>query len=274
MKVTAIIPTLAKNKDYLEVCVKSLLETTDFDIIVSINGEWFGEGELIPEWLEDDRIGVMYTREQGQCNAVNVAASAVFNSPYLFISNDDMYYAPNWLIESDKWPLVWSPNLVEPTDNNGSAPPFLKLDAGFTLAEFDKEKVDEFVAGYLSQEVENGFNFPFFIKTEVFNAIGGFDTEYDPWGSNSDTDFQTKIEIAGIKPKRYRDSLVYHFSNKSGTFDGTHQVEWQKNFDYYREKFGYTRDDEPKADTWYCKNMVLKDKLIYHPEWEGKYARS
>jgi len=176
--------------------------------------------------------------------------------------------------------LVFSPNLVEPVNNAGSAPPFLKAEGGFTIEEFNRDFVNESIELLVSRskskavlpKEETGFNLPFFIRKDVWDTIGGYDTFYDEWGSNSDTDLQTKINIAGITPVRLRDVLVYHFSNKSGTFDGSHQDAWQRNFDYYRDKFGYTRDDEPKADVWYNKNMVLPDKLIYHPPWEGKYA--
>ncbi len=141
------------------------------------------------------------------------------------------------------------------------------------MDEFSKDLVDIEIARLVNDDhvVEAGFNLPFFIDVELWRTIEGYDTKYDPWGSNSDTDLQTKINLAGVIPKRLRDVLVYHFSNKSGTFDGSHQEEWQRNFDYYRTKWGYTRDDEPKADVWYNKNIILRDKLIYDPDWAWKY---
>lgn len=274
-KVTAIIPSLANDttKHHLKLCVESLRETTDWDIIVVTNG-----GKDQNPLFDVDIFGIskhIHTRQQGQCNAVNIGAQvAESNTDYFFICNDDMYFAPGWLNDvgqDAEWPLVWSPNLVEPENNPGSADPFLKLDAGFTLDEFKPEVVNKFVKLHEDNNEEPGFNLPFFIRADVWRTIEGYDAKYDPWGSNSDTDLQTKINLAGITPMRLRDVVVYHFSNKSGTFDGTHQEEWRKNFDYYRVKWGYTRDDEPKADVWYNTNMVLPDKLVYHPEWKGKY---
>ena len=272
-KITVIIPSLAeKDKHYLKVCVESLRATVDWDIIVVTNG-----GKDMNPIADLGIKGItkhLHTKQQGQCNAVDRGAEAAEGDcEWIFISNADMYYAPGWNRNLRFDDLCFSPNLVEPTNNNGSAQPFLKLDAGFTLDEFDKEKVDEFIKEDQIDAItsEPGFNFPFFMRMDVWRTIGGYDEKYDPWGSNSDTDLQTLVNIAGIIPKRYRDVLVYHFSNKSGTFDGTHQEEWQRNFDHYRIKFGYTRDDEPKADVWYNKNMVLEDKLIFHPDWEGKY---
>ena len=139
--------------------------------------------------------------------------------------------------------------------------------------EFNKEVVDRFIKK-IAREVpllEEGFNLPFFIRKDVWDTIGGYDKEYDPWGSNSDTDLQTLIELAGIKPKRYRDMGVYHFSSKSGTFDGSNQELWWKNWHYYTRKFGFNRDMEPKASTWYCKDMIHYDKLVFKPTWLDKY---
>lgn len=277
MKVAVIIPTMEKNLEYLKLCVESLRATVDWDIIVVSNG-----GPHYPIDIKGITTR-LHTKTQGQCMAVNNGAQVVGpGTDYIFISNDDMYYAPDWLsnfthdniLSLPEADLVWSPNLVEPTNNNGSADPFLKLDAGYTLDEFNKASVDNFVHDHKLEGTTTGFNFPVFIRKDVWDTIGGYDEQYDPWGSNSDTDLQTKIELAGIQPQRYRDVLVYHFSNKSGTFDGTHQAEWQHNWDYYTQKWGFNRDDEPLPDTWMATNMVNIEKNHYHPSWKGKFKNA
>lgn len=270
-KVTVVIPTTQNTLPYCELTVKSLREGgCNWDIIVVVNGS---EEKYAPKM----QARVVFTKDKGQCNAVNIGAKlASPTTDYLLISNDDMYYPKGWDINLRFDHPVFSPNLVEPTNNNGSAPPFLKFDGGYTLEEFNKEGVDTFInAQVLDPEVigteTTGLNFPLFIRKDIWGTIGGYDKAYDPWGSNSDTDLQTAIELAGVQPMRLRDVLVYHFSNKSGTFDGTHQDAWQKNWDYYTKKWGFNRDDEPLPDTWMATNMVNKEKNIYHPAWEGKY---
>lgn len=258
MKVVAIIPSLASEitKPYLRLCVESLRATTDWDIIVVTNGT------PTPEPLNIDGITQrLHTRDQGQCNAVNIGAQAANNPDYIFIVNDDMYFAPGW----NKWLKFehpcFSPNLVEPPNNNGSASPFLKAPVnGYTLEEFDRTIVDGFIKGATSLIVDSepGFNFPVFIKKDLWDQLGGYDVAYDPFGSNSDTDLQTRINLAGIVPMRLRDVLVYHFSNKSGTFDGSHQDFYQNNIDYFRDKFGFDRD-ELGSDVWYNKGMIPAD---------------
>lgn len=276
MKVSIVIPTLPKNREYLKLCAESLRDTVDWDIIVVSNGT-----EASPDYSDIRGISQhLHTRDQGQCNAVNIGAQKVAeDTDFIMVSNDDMYYAPGWNKNLRFNYLCFSPNLVEPTNNAGSAPPFLKLDGGLNLEEFKPEVVDQFVKHWTTEGVAlvtpretTGFNLPFFIRKHVWDDVGGYDVAYDPWGSNSDTDLQTKIELAGIQPMRLRDVLVYHFSNKSGTFDGTHQDAWQKNWEYYTKKWGFNRDDEPKPDTWMATNLVNKEKNIYHPIWEGKYG--
>lgn len=293
-KITAIIPSLVDvDKHYLKLCVESLRASGfDGDITVVANGS----RDMNP--LHDVEIkGIskfIVTKTQGQCNAVNQGANmAEGDCKWLFVINSDMYFAPGWdknlknyLDDEGRFKYrCFSPNLIEPTNNAGSAPPFLKRDWGNNLEEFKQERADNGVIGALSamQSVskqydgtpgtpEEGFNLPFFIDIELWRTIGGYDTKYDPWGSNSDTDLQTLINIAGVTPMRLRDVLVYHFSNKSGTFDGSHQEEWQRNFDYYTQKFGFNRDDLG-SDVWYNKNMLPEDtdQIKYRPDWMYKY---
>lgn len=279
--VTAIIPSLANEttKPYLKLCVESLRASGfDGEIIVVTNGT------KAPEPLDIKGITIrLHTRDQGQCNAVNIGAQ-VATGDYLFVINDDMYFAPGWDKNLRFDDICFSPNLVEPTNNAGSADPFLKFDGGLTLDEFNREKVDAFIKNEsfavnqghnpYAPLHESGFNLPFFIRRDVFNEISGYDVGYDPLGSNSDTDLQTRLAIAGITPKRYRDVLVYHFSNKSGTFKPENQAFWQANWDYFTEKFGFNRDTVPGCDVWYHKNMLPEDdsQIKFRPRWKGKYG--
>lgn len=279
MKVTAIIPSLYEvDGKYLKLAVESLRATTDWDIIVVTNGMQYK-----PDLSHIKGITThLHYYEQGQGIAVNAGAQvAPSNTGYFFISNSDMYYAPGWNNKLRFDDLVFCPNLIEPVNNAGSAPPFLKADAGLTLEEFKPEVVDETIDAEWrklehEKRSETGFNFPLFVQKDVWQTIGGYDKAYDPWGSNGDTDLQAMIHIAGIQPVRLRDVLVYHFSNKSGTFDGSHQAEWQRNFDYFTKKFGFNRDTVPGCDVWYSKNVLPEDEsqIVFKPTWRNKYAEA
>lgn len=254
-----VIPCLYEvDGDYLKVCVESL-RASGFEnrIIVVTNGT-----PTIPDLTHIQGISQhLHTRDQGQCNAVNIGAQSV-DAEYMLISNADMYYAQGWDKSLELNCPVFSPNLIEPTNNLGSAPPFLKLDAGYTLEEFKPDSVRRFIAlnrGKEKHRFESGFNFPLFIRMSLWKFLGGYDTAYDPWGSNGDTDLQTRIDLAGVTPVRVRDVLVYHFSNKSGTFNSENDAYRINNFEYFKEKFGFDRD-ELHSDVWYNKDMIPKDK--------------
>lgn len=271
-KVSVVIPTLASEvtKPYLKLCVESLRATTDWSIMVVTNGT-----KHKPDLKDIKGISThLHIPAQGQCIATNYGAQLVSSSDtdYIMVSNDDMVYAPYWNKKLRYDYPIFSPNLIEPTDNAGSATPFLKRDWGYTIEEFKKERADKGVINAIemirpnynsldepNHLEETGFNLPFFIKKDLWNFLKGYDTAYDPWSSNSDTDLQTRINLAGVTPMRLRDVLVYHFSNKSGTFDGTHQDFYQNNIDYFKSKFGFDRD-ELGSDVWYNKDMLPTDE--------------
>lgn len=258
-RVSVIIPSLYDaDHEYLKLCVESLHATTDWDIIVVTNGS------RVKPILPFNCIH-LHTPDQGQCNAVNIGAQ-VATGEYLLVSNSDMYYTPGWNKHLRFNDPIFSPNLVEPENNLGSATPFFKYPGkGFTIDEFEKPLVDLFISAKTkeihdeSYRQERGFNLPFFIKRDFYNFLGGYDVGYDPWGSNSDTDLQTRINLAGVTPMRLRDVLVYHFSNKTPTFSPENDAFRQHNFIYFKDKFGFDRD-ELGSDVWYNEDMIPEDK--------------
>ncbi len=220
---------------------------------------------------------------QGQCTAVNRIAKSV-KTEWIFIANNDMIFPPNWFkiftdtVDNYKL-LVASPNLVEPQKG---APPFIEKFCGGigtvdTEPDFDKQCFLDFVEGHKEHEnrpentIEDGFNFPVLIRKDVWDTVGGYDESYDPWGSNSDSDLQHKLMIAGIIPKRVKSALVYHFSQTSGTFHPDHRDKWEENKRYFTGKWGFEREASPGI--WYRPTIPYKE-LKYKPKWKCKYGYS
>lgn len=256
-KVSVVIPSLFEHDgEYLKLCVESLRASVDWPIIVVTNG-----GKYQPINIK----GVtkhLYNKAQGQCAAVNLGVQHVEpDTDFILVSNTDMYYAPGWNNNLKFGFPVFSPNLVEPTDNAGSAPPFLKFNGGLTREAFKQNEVDEFISKEIAKDGRNesGFNLPFFIKKDLWELLGGYDPAFDPWGSNSDTDLQTRINLAGVTPMRVRDVLVYHFSNKTPTFAPENDAFRLNNFEYFKNKHGFDRD-ELGSDVWMNKDMLPEDK--------------
>ena len=273
-QVNIIIPHLGGTKETeysINQCIFSLRETSDIKITLSTNGNKCMQRHEVDEWIQMDR--------QGQAVAVNVAV-ATTNTPWIFVTNDDMVYASGWFEQlindgnpTPPWPkLCISPKLIEPRPG---APTFEVFFAGGAGGDFDKGKWLEFEKNYTRREppgnIRTGFNLPFLIKKELWDLIGGYDINYDPWGSNGDSDLEYKIRLAGIQPYQNTNCIVYHFSQTSGTFHPDNREYWQKNWDYFIKKWGFPRTDD---GIWEANFQMPTDKegRIFFPEWEGKYG--
>lgn len=279
---TIIIPHLGATKEQqnaLIECLISLEETFTGKIIIATNGSIWDHAQKY-EGLLTPRANItrVHVSEQGQCRAVNAAAATV-NTPWIMVSNDDMVYPPGWFerltdfsMNNLKEVLCVSPRLVEPRPG---APTFITEFCGGAGGDFDKNKFLKFVEeenSTLRAELgyRNGFNLPFLIKKELWDMIGGYDINYDPWGSNSDSDLEYKIKLAGVQPIQKIRCLVYHFSQTSGTFEPRNQSYWQKNWDYFIEKWGFPRTDD---GIWEATFEIPDKGRKFRPSWEGKYGR-
>lgn len=281
--VTIIIPTLSsKRNDFARSeCLRSLYES-DFpkeNIIIVFNG-LKGSGDEIYFYETAPKYPVeMYLTEQGQCKAVNAAAATV-NTPWIMVSNDDHIFKPQWwevasnrLQELEnhrelyKIEYCLSPQLIEPIDG---APTFKKYFCGGVGGDWDKEKWLNYEHG--GEGIRPGFNLPFIVRKEVFDLVGGYDINYDPWSASSDTDLQCKLELAGVKTYQDTDWGVYHFSQTSGTFHPDNHGDWEKNYAYFWSKWGYERPGGD--DVWNSRNLINKELLKFHPWWEGFYEKN
>lgn len=269
--VTIIVPHLGgsyETETALDECLKSLKETAPgVKIILAINGHGCGVHRTEADLL---------IKDQGQCKAVN-AAVAVANTSWIFVTNDDMIYSPDWLgkltdgLNLDTVKCI-SPKLIEP---RAGAPTFEVFFAGGAGGDFDKEKWLTFALEYgnraeVDRRVRTGFNLPFLISKELWDLIGGYDIVYDPWGSNGDSDLEYKIRLAGVQPYQNMNAIVYHFSQTSGTSHPENRPYWDKNWHYFIEKWGFERASSPTI--WTADFEIPEDKLKYRPHWVSHYA--
>lgn len=273
--VTIIIPhydTEAANYS-LEQCLQSIRDSgfPMENVILACNGTFGG-------WGFHD-VQVLWIEEQGQCKAVN-AAAAIAKTPWIMVTNNDMIYPKDWferifdlfinhaesVIADDDY-FTLSPILIEPRPG---APTFETYFCGGAGGDWDENKFSEFCANYVGSGIRSGFNLPFLIKRDVWNVVGGYDVNYDPWGSNSDSDFQYKLKLAGVRMFQNTNCPVYHFSQTSGTFEPQNQGYWSKNWDYFIKKWGFPRTD---TGIWEATFEIPYEKLAYHPIWMGFFSR-
>lgn len=255
----------------LSICLESLRESgfPSENIIVAFNGQ-----ACSPDVLFGTGVKWLWIEEQGQCKAVN-AAVATANTPWVMVSNNDMVYPKDWFDRlaspfekipiGEQWAI--SPQLIEPNDG---APTFKKVFCGGLGGDWDSKKFFDYVKEHEGIGICSGFNLPFLIKKEVWDLVGGYDVNYDPWSSNSDSDLEYKLKLAGVQMYQNTNCPVYHFSQTSGTFHPSKRDYWQKNWDYFIQKWGFPRTDD---GIWQATFEIPMDKLQYHPFWEGYYSR-
>ena len=269
--ITIIIPHWGSSKEQeyaLDQCLLSLKETApDIRVSIAKNGE------------KCKHDGDVWVREQGQNRAVN-ATVATTNTEWFMVTMDYHVYAPGWfeklveLIEGTDIRCM-SPKLIEPIDG---APTFEKYFCGGAGGDFDKVKWLEFAKNYSPHGGEQwkclrtGFNLPFLIKREVFDLISMYDVNYDPYGSNGDSDLEYKIRLAGVQPYQNTNCIVYHFSQTSGTSNPENRPYWAKNWDYFISKWGFPRTDN---GIWEANFEIPKSPIRkFLPWWEGFYEKN
>lgn len=269
--VTIIIPHLGgtpESEYALDQCLESLADTVpDINFVLSTNGD--------KECKHKKYFNYIHNTEQGQCKAVN-AAVATTNTPWIFVTNDDMIYPPGWwdkLVGGELGiglnpdaPTCISPKLVEPRPG---APTFQVFFAGGAGGDFNKEAFLGYASTWEGGGIQKGFNLPFLIKRELWDTVGGYDINYDPWGSNSDSDLEYKIKLAGVQPYQNTNCIVYHFSQTSGTFNPENGAHYQHNFAVFKDKWGFDRTDD---GIWQATFEIPNEGRKFRPSWEGKYA--
>ena len=264
-----IIPHYAlKETNYaLDECLTSLKESNFpmSNITVAHNGDTF-------DFLDNKFFEVqeIYTDKQGQCGAVNMAVAQT-TEKWILVTNNDMIYPSDWFerftsLISDESNDCYSPMLIEPYDG---APTFKKYFCGGVGGDWDKQKFLKFANEHTGEGLRSGFNLPFLIKKEVFDLVSGYDIAYDPYGSNSDSDLEYKLKLAGVKMFQNTNCVIYHFGQTSGTFHPSKAAYWSANWNYFIEKWGFPRTDD---GIWQATFEIPMDKLKFKPNWINIYS--
>lgn len=263
MKITIIVPSLQDEKSwkYNKFCIDSIKRTSkiEHDIILATNN---GEEIVLPEGFNG--IKRIHNVSQGQCGAVNRAVDFV-ETEWMMIIDNDMVFSQNWESILDKLDdkEFLCGNLVEPGTRGSS---FITYNCGETPEVFDVDKFEKFVIEKKRDEITQGFGFPLFIKKELWQKIGGYREELDPWSSNADSFLEYFLVLHGTKLLQYQGSLFYHFQCMSGTFT-LKEAEpfWTKNTNYFPQFFGFGRVRAPRI--WSSEFIIPKNKLIFLPDW-------
>jgi len=123
----------------------------------------------------------------------------------MIISKDYDYYISKHI----KPKMVLSSTRIEPP-LHGPGPEKHTVDFGLYPEQFNYDKFQEFCDEYREDKTTNYFFAPFTIYKDVWNNIGGHDTQFRR--SREDSDVLNRLILAGNKIVQTWEALVYHFT--------------------------------------------------------------
>jgi glycosyltransferase involved in cell wall biosynthesis len=207
------------NLPYLKCCIESIRKNSRYShqIIVHVNqGE---DGTLA--WIKSQQLDHTYSETNvGVCYGFN-APAALASSPYVVLSDDDYYFAPDWdfyLLEEikkiDHIYFCLTGTMIEHSESQYNSI-ISNRDYGKTVDHFDEKRfLSEF--NTISFGDWTGGNwYPLVLHKNIWNLIGGLSVEFTP-GMASDPDMMMKLWHCGVRYyKGVSASRVYHFGSKS-----------------------------------------------------------
>jgi glycosyltransferase involved in cell wall biosynthesis len=264
------------NLPYLKCCVESIRKNSRFQhqIIVHVNE---GKDETLA-WVKSQKLSHTHSDENaGVCYGFN-GPSALAQSDYIVLSDDDYYYAPDWdfyLMEEikklDHHYFCITGTMIEHSSTQYPSSILAPHNFGKTVEEFDEQKFLKEYSSIPFYDWTGGNWYPLVLHKNIWNLIGGLSIEFSP-GMASDPDMMMKLWHCGVRYyKGISQSRVYHFGSKTTARikknDGNKQflLKWGLSkstfFDFYLrlgEKFdGYST--EPVNDKF--KTKLKRDRL-------------
>lgn len=234
-KLVSIIIPLKKINDYIKDETKYLLEQTYKNFELIILPDSFSKEEIDLDIFKDKRINII---ETGAIPPALKRAKGVeiSNGEILAFLDDDTYPEKDWLknslraMESKNIKALGGPAVTSPKDN------FSKQISGLIYSSTlmsGKHK-----ARYIPDKVQYVNDYPscnFIITKELYEKVGGFDSEYWP---GEDTILCNNIMKAHEKILYTPEALVYHHRRDLffGHFKQLKGYAWHRG--YFVKKFG------------------------------------
>lgn len=265
MSISVVLPSY-KNPKYLDLCLKSILETqkNQNEIIVVIDGFVDLSKHIIDKYKDkasflelEENVGFSQASNYGVYNS---------KSEYILMVNEDNVFPENWdvilnhYIESwkDKFDYILSINQIEPI--GPSIYNFTIKDFGKIAEEFRFKEFIEFEKSIRKKDfTQDGSLFPFMMSKKNYMRLGGLDTAY-PSAFVVDWDFFLKAELSNFNLVKAHDLSFYHFGSKStkkrdDNFDNPAEFYTGENraAEYFEYKWGFKphRDENNK-----CKQFI------------------
>lgn len=262
MDVSIIIPSY-NNLQHLKNCYTSIKKyIPDVELILMDDGstdgtyEWIKQQKCIP-YRSEQRVGHTILYDKG----IEMATNDIVG-----ILHADMIIGPNYLENMFKYlqpgVVVCATRIEPPLHPEGKE----KIIMDFGM-DFDSLNILEFelYCQELQREFENqttqGIFAPWILYKKDFQAIGGHDPKFAPYGYEDSDIFQRWI-LAGYKMIQSRDSFVYHLTCRGHRWGNKIGVD---NDDYKHVMSTRAKEFIRKWGSW------VKNDIYQHPIISPKY---
>jgi len=220
----------AKNElDYIKLLFKSLkdnLKSDQHEIIVFIDSD----NENTFEWLLEQKEQFKDLKILKNVLPVCYGYARNINEMFKFASHEIVSYLQSdmvisrdydeYVLKHVKPNMILSSTRIEPP-LHGPGPEKHTMNFGLTPSEFKYQEFLKYCENNRQESLTEYFFAPFTLYKEVWNSIGGHDTQFRR--SREDSDVLNRLILSGAQIAQTWEALVYHFtctsSRGKGWFD-------------------------------------------------------
>ena len=205
----SIVILCRNNLEYTKKCIESIRKNTEvsYQLVVVDNGSSDGTCQYLEIVLKDRDVLIWNPKNIGFSSANNLGAR-VASGEYLCFLNNDCEVGSGWVRQ-----------LLEAAKNSA-----LVGASVFCLQPDFRAMTFKFVGtGKEDNEWSYIEGWCLFLKREIFNFVGGFDTRFDPYLSE-DADLSFKFKKYGMKIGKVENLRVKHHGSKTLVLEPSHEV--------------------------------------------------
>lgn len=227
------INTSRNELEYIKLLFKSLkdnLKSDQHEIIVFIDSD----NENTFEWLLEQKSQFKDLKILKNILPVCYGYARNINEMFKFASHDIVSYIQSDMVISKDYDecilkhvkpnMIISSTRIEPP-LHGPGPEKHTMNFGLTPSEFKYEEFLKYCEESRQENLTEYFFAPFTLYKEVWNNIGGHDTQFRR--SREDSDILNRLILSGVEIVQTWEALVYHFtctsSRGKGWFDKTNK---------------------------------------------------
>lgn len=208
------------NLEYLKTTIESIKKNSSYQHQILVHVQEGIDGTV--DWLKVNNIDYTFSIENiGICAGFNTIEKLA-TKDWLCMLDDDMYLLPEWdtkiydfYIEYEMPECSWlSSTMIERTNTSfASVIPF--QDYGEHPSDFNEKKLlaEYKIISKNQNHICHNSTHPLVIKRELYENVGGYDTDFDP-SPGSEEGFAKRMYDIGCRNfVSIKDSLVYHFGS-------------------------------------------------------------